>query len=91
MSYLGTDYSRRVACGKTIKSISKPDKNNDCITMIFTDGTYLKIYPHTDITQTYNSISWQARIILTGYYKNNKVISSINIQESLTLSGYKGE
>lgn len=72
MAYLDNrKYARRVLLGKKIKDMM--DIPNGLL-IDFTDGTYIKIYPHTHNKYDGNSISWKSVIILNAYDKKGNVI-----------------
>jgi len=78
MSYINSKYTRRISLNKTIKDIiyEGVGYNSEETRIIFTDGTYLSIYPHIRLEHTARSLSWEPEILVTGYYQNGKVISA---------------
>jgi hypothetical protein len=52
------------------KKIKRFEKVKGAQVLFFTDGTYLRFIPHTNVTHTLTSTTYNAEIIVTPWQKN---------------------
>ncbi len=78
MSYINSKYTRRISLNKTIQDIvyEGDGYNSQETRIVFTDGTYLSIYPHIRFERTERAVSWKPEILVAGYYKDSQVIAA---------------
>ncbi len=79
MSFITSEYTRRVCANKTIVDVSQSD---GATKILFTDGSYLILYPHSAVKHTGNSVAWEAQIITNGYDRDGEVIPAISFEEA---------